>query len=559
MTIQDFLIALRQRWRIILATLAIVLAVTTVVTMQAPRVYESGTRVYLMATSDANSGNLYNMPASEKQTLVEVASSPVVLDAVREQLDLAPGTPIQVTASTSGDTNLLDVSARSNDPELAQQIVTAVPQELAAVARNFAPSLAQSGQDVEAQVIAPARVPGSPVSPDTTTNLMLGALAGLLLGIAFALARHSLDTRVRTPRDLASLSDRPLLSSIPETNSEKAGHRIYLESDPFGPQAEAVRQLRTNMLFVDATTGGHSFMITSSVPGEGKTTTAVNLGLALADSGLRVLLIDADLRHPTVAKTLGLEGSVGLTTVLVGAAETEDVIQQWAGTSLHILAAGEVPPNPSELLGSVAMKELFARLGEDFDFILVDTPPVLPVADALVVSRLTSGTMVVVGATTTRKRHVAEALRILGTAEVDVGGFVLTKTEQPSGGYYYYGATSHEPDTRTGRRRNRNGGRNGNRNGDRKKSRSNNRVRTQRTKQVDRQVPHASRAAEERLSRNDSQAAWTPGASGQDSDAPAQGTARQRTSGGVVHYEGDDVDYYRAGEVPTRSPSTRRP
>lgn len=558
MTIQDFLIALRQRWRIILTTLAIVLVVTTVVTMQAPRVYESGTRVYLMATSDANSGNLYNMPASEKQTLVEVANSPVVLDAVREQLDLAPGTPIQVSASTSGDTNLMDVSARSNDPELAQQIATAVPQELAAVARNFAPSLAQSGQNVEAQVIAPARAPGSPVSPDTTTNLMLGALAGLLLGIAFALARHSLDTRVRTPRDLASLSDRPVLSSIPETSSEKAGHRIYLESDPFGPQAEAVRQLRTNMLFVDATTGGHSFMITSSVPGEGKTTTAVNLALALADSGLRVLLIDADLRHPTVAKTLGLEGSVGLTTILVGAAEPEDVIQQWAGTSLHILAAGEVPPNPSELLGSGAMKELFARLGEDFDFILVDTPPVLPVADALVVSRLTSGTMVIVGATSTRKRHVAEALRILGTAEVDVGGFVLTKTEQTSGGYYYYGgSTGPEPDTRTGRRRSRDDSRNGSR----KKSRSNNRVRNQRTKQVDKQVPNASRAAEERLSRNGPQAAWKPsdGVQHSDTDAEAQVSGRQRTSGGVVYYEGDDVDYYRAGEVPTKTPPTQRP
>ena len=538
MTISDFLSALQQRWRIIVATLLIVVATTAVVTMQTPLVYESSTRVYLLASGEGGSGNAYNMPSSEKETLVQVASSPVVLDAVREQLGLPAGTPINVTARTSGDTNLLDVTARSNTPDGAQQIATAVPQELAAVARNFAPSLAMSGQTVDAQVIAPAGTPGAPVEPDIVTNLLLGALAGLLLGIAFAVLRHNIDTRVRSQRDLASLSDRPLLASIPVTDGTEAGHELYVESDPFGAQAEAVRQLRTNMLFVDVTTGGHSFLLTSSLPGEGKTTTTVILGLALADSGLKVLILDADLRHPTVAKTLGLESAVGLTTVLVGAAEPDDVIQQWAGTNLHILAAGEVPPNPSELLGSGAMRTLFHQLTEQFDFILVDTPPVLPVTDALVVSRLTSGSIMVVASGTTRKRHLAEALRVLGTADVELGGFVLTKAPAAPTAYYYYGGgtqTSEYGETRASRsgtdRVNSGGDSGGDRRRRRGRSRSNTATRARRTKRMEKQFPNATRAAEERQMRNETRAAWQPAPVDAVTDAQTDpGTDEQATT-----------------------------
>jgi capsular exopolysaccharide synthesis family protein len=259
-----------------------------------------------------------------------------------------------------------------------------------------------------------------------------------------------------------------------------------MEADPFGPQAEAARQLRTNVHFVDVTAGKHSFMITSSLPGEGKTTTAVNLGLAMADSGLKVLLIDADLRHPNVARSLGLESAVGLTTLLVGAAEPEDVFQQWAGTSLYVLAAGEVPPNPSELLGSRAMKELFDELTEQFDFILVDAPPVLPVADPLVISQLTGGTVMVVAAGETRRRHLAEALRVLGTASVEVGGFVLTKAQATPKSYRYYYGTNRdnaEPTSRKGER-----------------SRQD-RTRRRRTAAASQRAPKAREAAELRVQR----------------------------------------------------------
>src|SRR5690606_28476626 len=221
--------------------------------------------------------------------------------------------------------------------------------------------------------------------------------------------------------DIAALSDRPVLSTVP-VRKDNDPHAIFVEIDPFGPQAEAIRQLRTNMMFVDVTTGKHSFVVSSTAPGEGKTTTAINLALAMSDAGTKVLLIDADLRHPSVATNLGLEGAVGLTTVLLGDAEVDDVVQQWGGSNLHVLTAGDVPPNPSELLGSTRMHELFDELSEEYDFILIDSPPVLPVTDAMVIERLTGGLLMVVASGATRKRHLTEALRVLSTTETNIAG-----------------------------------------------------------------------------------------------------------------------------------------
>ena len=182
---------------------------------------------------------------------------------------------------------------------------------------------------------------------------------------------------MRTEDDIKALSNRPILGDIPMVKSVKDG-LLSLESDPHGRHAESIRRLRTNILFVDVTTGGHSFVVTSSVPGEGKTTTTINLALAMADAGSKVLLIDGDLRNPSVASTMGLDGSFGLTTLLLGQADPDDVIQRWRETTLHVLPAGPVPPNPSELLGSEPMEILFGKLSHDFDFILVDSPPVVP-------------------------------------------------------------------------------------------------------------------------------------------------------------------------------------
>ena len=275
-------------------------------------------------------------------------------------------------------------------------------------------------------------------------NLTLGVLAGLVLGIGIAFVRHSLDTKVRAESDIRAFSSRPMLGELPIDRSKTK--EVTLDRDPHGGYSEAIRRLRTNLQFVDVTTGRHSFVVTSATPGEGKTTTTVNLAIAMATTGNKVLLVDGDLRNPSVARTLGLEGGAGLTTVLLGNAEVADVIQRWRDTTLYVLAAGQIPPNPSELLGSEPMRELFDKLTHDFDFILVDSPPVVPVVDAVLLDRLTGGTLMVVASHRTKKRDVASAVKQLETVEARLAGFALNfvpinESDPYRHGYYRYQET----------------------------------------------------------------------------------------------------------------------
>jgi len=410
--VRDLLRILRIRWRIVLGTLLIVLTVAATITLMTTPMYTSSTRVYLSAVGADGQANLYNMPSTEIDTVVQVANSPIVLDPVREQVG-AEGHPMSVSIGIAEGTTLLDV------------------------AREFSPMLAQSGQRVEARTVVPATVPSVPSSPDYFTNIAVAVLAGLLLGVGFALLRHNLDTRIRRKEDIGELSDRPVLGAIPLLKTQSVVP--FMEADPFGPHAESMRRLRTNLMFVDVTTHKHSFVVTSAMPAEGKTTTAINLALAMSDAGTRVLLVDGDLRNPTVGRGMGLEDSVGLTTVLLGNAHLEDVVQRWADTNLWVLAAGEIPPNPSELLGSEAMREAFESMLASFDFVLVDSPPLVPVIDAVLLDRLTGGTLLVVAADQTRKRHLGEALRTLDTAGGTLAGFALNKVSAAEEAYHYKG------------------------------------------------------------------------------------------------------------------------
>lgn len=446
----------------VLTSVLVVLGAAAAVTLTTTPIYTSKARVYLAAqgrsANDPNAGNgTYIITIKDLNTYVAVLGSPDVLDPLRQQLDLPPGTPIDVSAEVSETASILDITARSSDPKLAADIANAVGPQLARVAGKFSTLLASAGQQVASTTISPATPAATPTSPDTKVNLLLGVLLGLVAGVGLAFVRHTVDTKVRDDKDVTSLSRSPLLGRLP---MEKAatGRLLTVEGDPHGHHAEAIRRLRTNLMFVDVTTGGHSFVVTSSMPGEGKTTTAVNLAMAVADAGSKVLLIDADLRNPSVARTLGLEGSVGLTTILLGRATAEDVVQRWRDTNLFVLAAGQIPPNPSELLGSEPMEELFVKLRHDYDFILIDSPPVVPVIDAVIVDRLTGGMLMVVAVDRTKKRDLSSALKSLDTIGVKVSGFTLNMTPVKSSQKYRYGYHRYEAEaarSRTSRRRRR--------------------------------------------------------------------------------------------------------
>ncbi|WP_404392314.1 polysaccharide biosynthesis tyrosine autokinase [Humibacillus xanthopallidus] len=444
-TFRDFLSVLVARWRIIALTLLTVIAATAVQTMMTPAVYTASAKIYLSATQPESATGekvgAYAIGANDLATYVDVLNAPSVIAPLRQTLGLQPNAPVAVAADVSLTSNMMTITATDGDPVTAARIANAAGPILAEVATaKFAPLLAANGQAVQSQTIAEAQVPGAPSSPNAKRNLMLGGLLGLALGIGLALLAHALDTKVRSEDDIKALSPRPILGDIPVVKAPRDG-LLTIESDPHGRHAESIRRLRTNMLFVDVTTGGHSFVITSSVPGEGKTTTTINLAMAMADAGSKVLLIDGDLRNPSVATSMGLDGSFGLTTLLLGHADPADVIQRWRETSLHVLPSGPVPPNPSELLGSEPMETLFGKLSHDFDFILVDSPPVVPVIDAVLINKLTHGLIMVVAADRTSKRDLASAVQSLETVDAPVAGFALNMVPASSTAhrYGYYG------------------------------------------------------------------------------------------------------------------------
>jgi len=233
-----------------------------------------------------------------------------------------------------------------------------------------------------------------------------------------------------------------VLSAIPfDRKAEKSP--LITEGSAQSARAEAMRQLRTNLQFVNVDRPLRSLVVSSALSGEGKSTTVCNLGIAFAEAGKRVIIVDADLRRPSVAEYFGLEGAVGLTDVLAGRANVRDVVQPWGSSGLWILPSGYVPPNPSELLGSGNMADLLTALGSGFDIILIDTPPLLPVTDAAVMSTIADGCLLVSRHAKTTTSQAGLAAEALAAVSAKLHGCVLNMTQGMSGGSYaYYGYDS---------------------------------------------------------------------------------------------------------------------
>lgn len=454
MELRDYVRILHRNWILILVLLIVGLAGGAgYAAMQKPK-YVSSTQLYVsVRTEGAATGDLVQGTTFARQMVasyVDVVGTALVLEPVIDDLDLDTTVSAlsgQVSASAPLNTVLIDISVTDVDPEQAADIANAVAESFQKAVQDTLeqPAAEDAVSPVQITVTEPAVPAMKPSSPNVPMLIIVGGLLGLAAGIGAAALRTVLDNRIHTLADIESLTERPVLGGI-AFDPEASTRPLIVHADPRSPRAESFRSLRTNLQFLNVDAGPRVFVVSSAGPGEGKSTTTANLAIALAETGARVCLIDGDLRLPRVAEYMEIEGGVGLTDVLIGRIDVADALQKWGSSELFVLPSGRIPPNPSELLGSAAMDHVLGPLGEYFDYVLIDAPPLLLVTDAAVIGNKTRGVILAAASGKTKKQELSGAVRTLATAGVDLLGIVVTMlpTKGPDSygyGSYTYGAT----------------------------------------------------------------------------------------------------------------------
>lgn len=319
-------------------------------------------------------------------------------------------------------------------------------------------SLAAGLDSSNIRVVDRARVPLHPASPNIPRSMEFALLIGLVGGVAIAFGLEAVDTTVRTPDQAESISGLPTLGVIPlqpafdglvpsiakahllkKVPGNSTGPRpliSYLE--PQSEIAEAYRALRTSILLSSASHPPRSILVTSSVPQDGKTMTCLNIAIVLAQQGKRVLLLDADMRRPNIHKAFGLKGQVGLSNVLTGGAKLNDAVQATIQPNLVVVPAGPIPPHPAELLSSSLMEDLLKKWRDEYDHVIIDSPPVISVTDPVLLSVQTDAVLLIVRSGQTTAAHVRRTRNLLQSVNAGLLGIVVNAADLTSPDYYYY-------------------------------------------------------------------------------------------------------------------------
>lgn len=451
--LHGYLRALRRNWWLVLvATLLGTGCAILLVSQTTPRYQSSVTFFVSTSAESANAVQLDQYAQRRVNSYVELLSSDSLAQMIVDDtgVDLNAAQVAQkISASAQPETVILTATVTDSSPDRSLEIAQSIGRQFGVMVDQLENSGAAGAPKVKLNVTSGPSLNPEPVAPKSTMIIALGFVVGLTLGVVVAILREVLDKSVRSTDDIRSITDAPVLGTIGFDRAAKKSPLI-VDSNARSIRAEAVRQVRTNLQFIDATRPVAVFVVTSSMPDEGKTTTAVNLAIAFSDYGKRVLLIEGDLRRPRVADYLGIERSVGLTNVLVGQVGVEDALQRWGRGKLTVLPSGTLPPNPSELLGNPMMTELLTRLRRSFDIIIIDAPPLLPVTDAAVMSRLVDGAVVVARYGRTTRQQFAASLRSLKVVDARVLGTVLTCTPAKATtaytGYAYYSDKKGRPE-----------------------------------------------------------------------------------------------------------------
>ncbi|MDQ0674001.1 capsular exopolysaccharide synthesis family protein [Pseudarthrobacter siccitolerans] len=453
MDLHDYLRILRRHWLLIAAATFAGLLVGGASSIITRPTYTADTQLFVATQSSGSvtelqQGNTFSQ--ARVQSYVKTVTTPVVLQPAIDSLGLdvtAESLAERVTATTDINTVLIKISVSDSSPAQAAAIAQAVSNSLIKTVDTLETPRTGGTSPVSLSVIDPADAPLAPSAPNTKLNLFAGLCIGAALGVGGSVLRTKLDNRIRGESDLRHLTDAPLLGGI-TFDQDAVKKPLLTQTAPQSPRAESFRQLRTNLQFANVTGEARTVLLTSSLPGEGKSTTATNLAIALAQAGQTVCLVDADLRRPMVHEYLGLDKSVGLTTALVGDMDINELLQPWGDDDLFVLVSGQIPPNPSELLGSQAMRAVIERLESTFDTVVIDAPPLLPVTDAAVLSQHVGGVVVVVGSSKLKHQDLQKSLSALSMVGATLLGVVLNRLPAKGPDAYAYSYYSSEPGSR---------------------------------------------------------------------------------------------------------------
>ena len=475
----------RRKWWVIVCTgLAVAGAITY--SFSAPKEYSATAQLLVQPQS----GTLplvtpaQSITPTDVLTELQILSSAPVVDAVKSRLHLSE---LNVASEEQGQTDVISITATNRDPVLAARVantyatefvnyetfvtlkglttaelqlqsqINAIEQELpstngtpqgVALANQVAvlkEEYAQYQVDGAATtggvtVTSSASVPKAPSSPKKLEIVLIGLAVGLLVGLGAAFTAENLDDAIRSRDDLENVTPEVLIMGlVPMIGSwrDRAEPFLVMRAEPTSPAAEAYRSVRTSLQFAAYDSEIASVLVTSPTATEGKTSTVANLGVVLATVGQNVVLVSADLRRPRLAAFFGLDEGVGLTSVMIGETTLAEALRAVPDIpGLTVLGCGPIPPNPAELLSSPKLAEIFDQLKESFDFVLIDSSPLLPVTDPVLLSRLSDITLLIVASGQTTKRQLkrgVEQLAQVGTRHI---GIVLNEVTRRGGDVY---------------------------------------------------------------------------------------------------------------------------
>lgn len=454
--LRDFIRTLRSFWAGAVTVLGLTITIAACWTMTQDRVFTSTASAIVQVSGADDVGlalSAENLAKSKAESYAEMSHSIAVADRAAKALGAeadAEHLIKRITASVPPDTSIVEIEAVAGNAADAQRLARAWTDGLA---KNVDQMNTDAGQDAEGAgtvrlvPLAVATLPTTPTEPRVATVIAVAALVGSAGAVLYTLIRNQLDRRIRSADILEAELDLPVVGRLPLVQHLENRRALATDAVPadrndartVAALTEALREIRTNLSFLNVDDPPRSLVISSSTAGEGKTTVAANLAATIAQSGQQVVLVDCDLRRPAQADLLGLTNGTGLSDLLSGRAQLHEVVQHRSDVeNLHIITSGRTPPNPSELLASRAMRDLVAALEQDA-FLILDAPPLLAVTDAAILSREADGMLLVVSARRTTLDQVRRAVDAVQRVSGRIFGAVLNRVPARGVDAHYFG------------------------------------------------------------------------------------------------------------------------